>query len=447
MQRLQTIRLPFSANIKLLLVTVALAIVAGTLYYVQMLVDDLRRAEQQAVSYYAESLQLLLSAPQGGGSDFVVNELALKMAESIYFPVILADGQRHPSRSGVSGEYEWDAENIEIDTTLSESEQEGYLVDRITDMEDAYEPLVIYSITTQLEEISLPLPGADTLPAGEPRDTLVLQEVTDTSIAYYLYYEDSAAITRLQLLPWIELLIITMFIIIGYVGFSHIKRSEQSNIWVGMAKETAHQLGTPLSSLLGWIELLRFEPENRVQVLEAADEMSRDVDRLTTVAQRFSKIGSAATTKPYDLNEVIAGVVTYFERRLPHLGKRVSLGFTPHPEPLVAAINIDLIRWVFENLVRNAADAIDRREGRIDLSVRPFRDTIIIEVADNGRGIDPKIRKDIFRPGFSTKERGWGLGLSLARRIIEEYHGGKINVRESSAEGTKFEIRLNRGEV
>ena len=387
MQRLKTIRLPFSANIKLLLVTVALAIVAGTLVYVQMLVDDLRTAERRAVSFYAESLQLLLSAPPQAGDasdvDMIV-ELAVNASSSIYFPVVVSDSEGNPLQNPVYGKdqtierYEWNTLNVEVDTTLSIEQQESVLRERIDAMAESYEPLPLYLITSssQLEEISVPIPGADTLPPGEPRDTLVVRPVqyNDTSIVQYLYYEDSDAIKRLQMLPWIELIIITLFILLGYVGFSHIKRSEQSNIWVGMAKETAHQLGTPLSSLLGWIELIRFEPENRAQILEAADEMSRDVDRLTTVAQRFSKIGSAAETKPHDLNEMLGAVVAYFERRLPHLGKRVTLLFHPHPEPLVASINIDLFRWVFENLVRNAADAIDRREGRIEIALRPARE-------------------------------------------------------------------------
>jgi signal transduction histidine kinase len=233
-----------------------------------------------------------------------------------------------------------------------------------------------------------------------------------------------------------------MFVFVGYLSFSHIKRNEQSNIWVGMAKETAHQLGTPLSSLLGWIELLRMMPEDTDQVLEAADEMQRDVDRLTKVAQRFSKIGSAAQVQTVEVHAILEHIMTYFERRLPHLGKRVTLKLD-EGYPVWVAINVDLFEWVFENLIRNAADAIDRSDGEIKLRVREVRNTAVIDISDNGRGIDQKIRKDIFRPGFSTKSRGWGLGLSLAKRIVEEYHGGKIVVKESSPKGTTFRIRLH----
>lgn len=447
MQRLQTIRLPFSANIKLLLVLLALAIVVGTLVYVQQLVDNLRAAEQTTLMYYANSIQLLNNTPSEQGNELdVISELAYKTSEILYFPVILTDAERMPFRTPlyengeVSG-YEWLTKNIDLDTTLSVEEQEAFLLGKIEQMGKSYEPLTIYSFSSYLEEVSVPVPGSQT-DTGGPRDTVILRSVTDTSVAHYLYYDDSPSITQLQLLPWIELLIISLFVVIGYVSFSHIKRSEQSNIWVGMARETAHQLGTPLSSLMGWIELLRYDPSDRDQVLEAANEMDRDVERLTTVAQRFSKIGAAAKTEQVDLNEVITKVVHYFERRLPHLGKKTSLTYEPHPEPLTARINLDLMQWVFENLIRNAADAIERREGTITIHAFPVHDGVQIEVSDNGRGIDPKIRKDIFRPGFSTKQRGWGLGLSLARRIVEEYHGGKIWIRDSSPEGTTFAIRL-----
>jgi len=448
-QKLQTIRLPFSANIKLLLVLLALAIVVGTLYYVQQLVDELRAAEQTTLMYYANSIQLLNNTPSEQGNELdVISELAYRTSEILYFPVILTDAERKPFRNPLYQEgrvvgHEWLTKNVDLDTTLSVEEQERLLLERIEQMGKSYEPLTIYAFDSYLEEVSVPIPGSQTDTTG-PRDTVILRSVTDTSIAHYLYYDDSPSITQLQLLPWIELLIISMFVIIGYISFSHIKRSEQSNIWVGMARETAHQLGTPLSSLMGWIELLRFDPTNTDQVLEAADEMDRDVERLTTVAQRFSKIGSAAKTDPLDLNEVIARVTHYFERRLPHLGKKISLVFEPWPEKLEAKINLDLMQWVFENLIRNAADAIERKEGTIMIRAFPVRDGIQIEISDNGKGIDPKIRKDIFRPGFSTKQRGWGLGLSLARRIVEEYHGGKIWIRESSPEGTTFAIRLER---
>ena len=431
MVQLKTIRLPFSANLKLMLVLFALAIVAGTLWYTQRLVDELKSAERQTITFYANTFQTLLNTSTDYEAPVdVAADLAFQLTEILYFPVIVTepDGSvmREITKDGNQG---WGVMNVSVDTTLSTEEQEKELRALVQKMGERYPPLVIKSITEVDEEV----------PLG---DSTIIRTVVDTTITNYLYFDDSDAVKQLQLLPWIEITIISMFILIAYISFSHIKRSEQSNIWVGMAKETAHQLGTPLSSLMGWIELLRFEPENRAQVLEATDEMSRDVDRLTTVAQRFSKIGSAAQTQTVDMNEVIGGVVRYFERRLPHLGKRVVLEFTPTHDPLYAQINVELFQWVFENLIRNAADAIEKKDGHIGFHTRKSRGMVIIDISDNGKGIDPKVRKDIFRPGFSTKQRGWGLGLSLAKRIVEEYHGGKIAIKESSSEGTTFTIRL-----
>jgi NtrC-family two-component system sensor histidine kinase KinB len=188
-------------------------------------------------------------------------------------------------------------------------------------------------------------------------------------------------------------------------------------------------------------------PEDTEQVLEAASEMQRDVERLNKIALRFSKIGSAAQVRPVELNGVLRNVVAYFERRLPHLGKKVTLSLAESTEPIYVAINTDLFEWVFENLVRNAADAIDHADGQIRMEVHEVRGQALIDVIDNGRGIDPKIKKDIFRPGFSTKQRGWGLGLSLAKRIVEEYHGGKIMIKQTSSAGTTFRIRIPAAEA
>ena len=291
MSRLKTIRLPVSANLKLMLVLLALAIVAGTLWFTQSLVDELRVAERRTITFYANTLQALLNAPSDTDSTSdVVSELAYDVTGVLYFPVIVTT---YPE-----GDI-FDRMNVDIDTTIAIEEQEIELKELAADMAQSYEPLPIYIVYTSEEQVQV-------------GDSVVMRTRSDTSISNYIYFDDSYAVKRLQLLPWIEIIIITMFILIAYISFSHIKRSEQSNIWVGMAKETAHQLGTPLSSLMGWIELLRLEPENREQVLEATDEMNRDVERLTTVAQRFSKIGSASQTKPVDMNEVIGGVVRYF---------------------------------------------------------------------------------------------------------------------------------------
>lgn len=421
---LKSIRLPVSANIKLALVAFAFLIVAGTLYYTNRLVEEMKQSERKTVRLYASLLTRAGSAPQNAdrsgvnNQDDIVSDMALELGQTIDFPAIIssADKTVESKRDSVTGKVVWYGamtKNIDIDTTKSMDEQVLELQAYIDAMAQVNPPFPIYSVIGR-----------------------------DSTLIGYLFYDDSRTVTQLRMLPLVEIVIIATFVIVGYLSFSYIKRNEQSNIWVGMAKETAHQLGTPLSSLLGWIELLRYTPDDTEQVLEAAGEMERDVERLNKIAQRFSKIGSAAELKPVELNAALRNVVAYFERRLPHLGKRVTLELESSPEPVYGAINVDLFEWVFENLVRNAADAIDHHDGRIVLRVRELRNTAVIDVVDNGRGIDPKISKDIFRPGFSTKQRGWGLGLSLAKRIVEEYHGGKIVLKQSSSAGTIFRIRI-----
>jgi signal transduction histidine kinase len=210
-----------------------------------------------------------------------------------------------------------------------------------------------------------------------------------------------------------------------------------------MAKETAHQLGTPISSLMGWQEILKMNFKNPDKVLDVANEMSNDLSRLTKIANRFSKIGSKPKLKPINVYDVICVVKEYFNRRISHThdSVKITLGGDKHA---IAMVNSDLFEWVIENLVKNALDAIgSKKNGSVDLRVISSNETIDIELEDNGKGIELNRRKDVFRPGYSTKKRGWGLGLSLARRIVVNYHKGKLFVKNSVIdEGTTFQISL-----
>ncbi len=440
MSQLKSIRLPASANLKLFLVLMAFAIVAGTLWFTQRLVDELQRTERDAIELYARTFQDLLNDQNDEATSTPQFNLAIDLGNTISFPMIQTDGQNElqPRIRGKDTTFIDQTRNIDLDTTLPGYLQLAELRERIEGMKSAYEPLVMYSFQNRYDTVR----GPDSAMRVVVKVDGNGYPMHDSTVIAYVYFEDSTAIKELSLLPYVEITIVTMFILVGYIGFSHVKRNEQSNIWVGMAKETAHQLGTPLSSLMGWVELLRYMPDDAEQVIEAAGEMERDIDRLNRVAQRFSKIGSAAELKRVEVGAVLENVIRYFERRLPHLGKRVVLSLDA-PEKVWVSINVDLFEWVFENLVRNAADAIDRAEGEITFHVQKQKTAAVIDVTDNGRGIDPKIKKDIFRPGFSTKQRGWGLGLSLARRIVEEYHKGKISIKDTSAAGTTFRIRLN----
>jgi signal transduction histidine kinase len=211
-----------------------------------------------------------------------------------------------------------------------------------------------------------------------------------------------------------------------------------------MAKETAHQFGTPISSLMGWLEMLKGNYSNPDKVLDIADEIENDVEKLSKVTQRFSKIGSIPELKTRVVFEEVKKTTEYFQRRLPQSGKIVDLNVEGDKE-VTAQLNPELFGWVIENLIKNALDAIDHKKGQINIIVKDCKTRIEVDVTDNGKGIEMNRRKDVFRPGYSTKRRGWGLGLSLSKRIIEGYHRGKISVKNSApGEGTTFKIILKK---
>ena len=265
----------------------------------------------------------------------------------------------------------------------------------------------------------------------------------------FIYYGDSAIIRTLHYFPYVQFGLLALFLGMGYMSLSSIKRTEQSNLWVGMAREAAHQLGTPLSSLYGWIELLK-QQNNDQETLNIAHEISNDLHRMQTVAERFNKIGSEPELKPAKAGPIIRQVMDYLERRMPQIGKHVTLSMELNSERRIP-VNKELFAWAIENLLKNALDAIDSRNGNNDDSVhieaREYNNSYIIDVTDTGKGIEKKLRSEIFNPGYSTKKRGWGLGLSLTRRIIEDYHKGRIYVYKSvPGEGTTFRLVLPLGE-
>ncbi|RMH77852.1 MAG: sensor histidine kinase [Calditrichaeota bacterium] len=261
----------------------------------------------------------------------------------------------------------------------------------------------------------------------------------------YYYYGESRIIRRLRWLPVIELIVVGMFILIGYVGFSAIKRDEEGRVWVGLAKETAHQLGTPVSSLVGWLEYLKDSPRQLEKVLP---EVEKDLQRLRVIANRFSKIGSRPDKRPENLVDIIQETLQYFRKRLPQKNGKTELRLEAPSNPLVASLNRDLFSWVLENLIKNALDALGDKGGTITIHAGHLdRKHVFIDVEDTGKGISNHDRKNIFEPGFTTKKRGWGLGLNLARRIVEQYHGGRLLLKESRVDvGSVFRIILKRGE-
>ncbi len=266
-----------------------------------------------------------------------------------------------------------------------------------------------------------------------------------TRFVQMLYYGESDLVARLRWFPYIQLLFVALFVMVGYFGFSYIRRSEQSSLWVGMAKEAAHQLGTPISSLMGWVEMLRLNrQENRGAGADedAFQEIENDIERLKRVTSRFSDIGSLPKLDRQSVAEVLETTADYIRRRIPHSGAFIQVEVDAAPE-LDAPLNEDLFEWVIENLLKNALDAMEDGRGKIRIEASRVNDRVRIDVTDTGKGIDRRQWKNVFRPGYSTKKRGWGLGLSLAKRIVEDYHGGSLSLAASKpGEGTTFRIEI-----
>ena len=257
------------------------------------------------------------------------------------------------------------------------------------------------------------------------------------SLKQYIYYRDSDLLTKLKYYPIALILILFLFASVIYLFFKSSKVAEQNKLWTGMAKETAHQIGTPLSSLLGWIEILRLENTNE----NIIKEIENDVHRLNTIAERFSKIGSIPELKEQNVVEATSTSIDYLKLRS---SKQVIFKFDSSKKEIYAKINLQLFSWVIENLVKNAIDAMEGK-GKIALEITENEKNVTITITDTGKGIQKHLQHEIFTPGFTTKKRGWGLGLSLAKRIIEDYHNGKIAVLKSEiGKGTSFLISLKK---
>ena len=263
----------------------------------------------------------------------------------------------------------------------------------------------------------------------------VIHVTLDDGSSQYVYYEDSSLLRKLNYFPYIQVTIMVVFILIVYFAVMSTKKAEQNKVWVGLSKETAHQLGTPISSLMAWMELLKSLGVDD----ETVKEMNKDVDRLSTIASRFSKIGSRPNMEPVDMNEVVAHSSSYMSTRIsPHI--KFTAAIDPRPAPVM--MSAPLFEWVMENLIKNAVDAMSGT-GSISVTTGRDKERAFVEVADTGKGISRKHFKTVFNPGYTTKKRGWGLGLTLAKRIIEEYHNGKIFVKQSEpGVGTTFRIEF-----
>ncbi|MBS1518681.1 MAG: HAMP domain-containing histidine kinase [Bacteroidetes bacterium] len=395
-----------SFNIKIALITIGVIIAIVILIYTQILAQRIQDRERDIAGLYAKSMEYLANDENSTGEyGFIFDQIL----PQINFPIIATDRDQKEIIL---------TKNVDYDTTMPENKRRDYLMKKAREMDDINPPIVV--------------------------------SYKDSVILNYVHYGQSSLVTELKLLPVFELITAIIFVFLGYIGFSYIKKNEQSNIWVGLSRETAHQLGTPLSSLMGWVEMLRNLEPQTPELIETTNEISSDVDKLGKIAGRFSKIGSQPKLAEENVTGLIKKVSDYFEKRIPTLisadgkkKKKVEIDINS-PGEIKARINPDLFEWVIENLMKNAIDAMDRSEGLIRIDLSNSNGEVIIDVSDNGKGIDTKFRKDVFRPGYSTKTRGWGLGLSLSKRIIEDYHKGKLLLFESSVgRGTTFRIKLN----
>ena len=357
---------------------------------------------------FMEAVQWAQSMPPIGETSFIANFLLIRDDGTFTIPSILSDS---------TGPVTW--RHLPIDTELANRE----------DSLEAMELLAAYQ--EEMDELNAPIViEVSSPPFGELRN--------------WIHYGESQLIRELRIFPYVQLLFVSLFILVGYLGFSYVRRNEQSSLWVGMAKEAAHQLGTPISSLMGWTQLLQTNDLSREQSGQALEEIDKDIGRLQRVANRFSNIGSRPQLESTPIEPVISSMIDYMRLRMPQGAKKVELEATIDPE-LEAPLNTELFEWVIENLLKNALDAIEKEYGHISIKAYPHKDLIYIDVQDNGKGIDRRQWKNIFRPGYSTKKRGWGLGLSLAKRIIEDYHGGSLQLIQSKVnEGSSFRISLPR---
>ncbi len=454
-----------SVNLKLGLIVLAVAIAVSSLWYTRALVQQLRAREASIVQLWALALAQVPKAAQMGAANPYAAEWramdrllsrggltddegrGLGQAQLDDYRRAVAWAQGMPQSSDLS--FILDAflepNAFGIPAMLVDSTLENPLIWRNVPVAEeslaGLDSARAADVARRLDEIRRRL-----LAEHEPIPIDVTFPSVDGSPSFrfvqYMLYGESDLVSDLRRFPLVQLLFVALFVAIGYVGFSYVRRSEQSSLWVGMAKEAAHQLGTPISSLMGWLELLRLPDRTPDQEQAALVEIGHDIDRLRRVTSRFSDIGSMPRLDRQALAPVIAGTVDYMAARLPNQGRRVRLETEVQPD-LRADLNPELFEWVIENLVKNALDAIEGPEGTIRLVASRTDGRIRIDVSDTGRGIDRRSAKLVFRPGYSTKKRGWGLGLSLAKRIVEDYHGGSLVLAQSRpGSGSTFRIEL-----
>ena len=381
-------------QVKIILVVAAIAIAVVSLVASNVLTKDLARQERTKMEVWAEAMRALSQADENTDLALVLKVLN----DNNTIPVVVLDNDENVT----------DFRNVVIN---AKNYKDSLLY--VSDM-------------------------AKRLKSNKQNIRIQLSDASNEYID--VCYDDSLMLKRLALYPYVQLGVVMLFVVVAIFALLTSKRAEQNKVWVGLSKETAHQLGTPISSLMAWTTILKETyPDD-----DLLPEMDKDVKRLQLIADRFSKIGSLPEAVPVSLSEVLDHVIDYMDHRT---SKTIQLKKVFPADDIIIRLNASLFEWVIENLCKNAVDAMGGESGTITLRVETVGERVIVEVSDTGKGIKKKDMRNVFRPGFTTKSRGWGLGLSLAKRIVEEYHNGKIFVKSSElGKGTTFRIELKSNE-
>lgn len=412
--------------IKILLAGLLVLLAAASFFYNRVLVEELLEHERSSVELWAKALEFNLDPVHDEITTNLLQSIdVLEAIEEVPDSVI----QMIEEVEATNPTLQFVSDNLLIDTrytipTIVTDETGAISASRFIDGEVKPE---------MVEEF-----------AGVNDPIVITTNEGGEAIRNFIYFGESQTVRYLRFFPFIQFGILAVLIGIGYLTYRSISRSEKSNLWVGMTKEAAHQLGTPLSSLYGWIQLLKENNKEDDETLSIVYEIEKDVGRIKGITERFNKIGSEPELKSVRVEPIVDQVVEYMTRRLPQLGKHVDVRKSIKTNSKLR-LNPELFQWAIENLIKNAMDAIKESSGEAFISISVFEsgEKLVIDVEDSGTGIDRKYVNEIFKPGYSTKKRGWGLGLSLTRRIIEDYHNGRIFVLQSEKNsGTTIRITL-----
>lgn len=431
-----------STKIKLGLIAAAVAIAVASLVFTSRLADRLEAQDEAAVELWARAVEFqgraqLEAALSGDGREWdALDSLAatsgLPARERARLGEAVERAANPPPDAGLGFVFDEIVEpaRFSVPAVLTDSATGAVAASRNVEPETEADADAMRALVREMDARHAPIPLR--IAPGQVQ---------------VVHYGESPLARLIRLFPFVQLAVVGLFVLVGYLGFSYVRRSEQSSLWVGMAKEAAHQLGTPLSSIIGWVELLRLGPDGP-DPETVADELERDVDRLKRVADRFEKIGSQPVLTATPVAPVLDAVADYMRPRVSTAAGGVTIAVAADPT-LGARLNVQLFEWVVENLLKNALDAMEgvpppRGGHRVDIEAGHEGGRVVVRVRDTGKGMDRATARHVFRPGFSTKRRGWGLGLSLARRIVESYHGGELAVEATRpGGGTTFRIALD----